>query len=369
VFIRSTTVGFVCLSLAACGGSSPEAAPDGTGGASAGGEASASAGGAAIASGGATAANGGVTADNGGAGGTAVGGPGGTSAIETAQTIVFTMDGFQVPPGGEYYKCQDFPNTFGGDIAIVDSKSVMTVGSHHLFVFRLSQGGFYGGTPNLGPNDTKGPLVDCPSGGVEFHPFVHGAQSPVQETTYPDGLGQAFNSDETVRIMVHYLNTTSDAITAGVTVTLKYVEASAVQNLAASVFLNSLGLKVPPGASTQSFTYQVPMDLNLLSASGHMHRRGTQFVGTAVLPDGTKKTIYTTNTWDEPVAASFTPAMTLPSGSSIQWACSYANDTGMTLGFGESANSNEMCIFTGTYYPAPGGGGIYDQDFSAGTSQ
>ncbi|HVW24837.1 MAG TPA: hypothetical protein VHC69_05675, partial [Polyangiaceae bacterium] len=294
---------------------------------------------------------------------------GGGAAIATAQTITFTMDGFQVPPGGEYYKCQDFPNTFGGDIAIVDSKSVMTVGSHHLFVFRLSQGGFYGGTPNLGANDTKGPLVDCPSGGTEFHPFVHGAQTPEQETTYPAGIGQAFNSDETVRIMVHYLNTTSDLIDAGVTVTLKYVDASAVKNLAAAVFLNAIGLKVPPGTSTQSYTYQMPMDVNLLGAAGHMHRRGTQFTGAAVLPDGTKQMLYTTDTWDEPMAASFSPAIALPSGTSIHWACTYANDTGMTLRFGESANSNEMCIFTGTYYPAPGGNGIYDQDFTAGTSQ
>jgi hypothetical protein len=110
------------------------------------------------------------------------------------------------------------------------------------------------------------------------------------------------------------------------------------------------------------------MDLNLLSVSGHMHRRGTHFVGAAVLPDGTKKTLYTTETWDEPTPATFTPAIAIPSGSSIQWTCSYANDTGKTLRFGESASTNEMCILGGTYYPAPGGNGIYDQDFTAGTS-
>jgi hypothetical protein len=362
VFIRSTTVGAICLSLSACGGSH-DAAADGAGGENA------STGGSIGESGGAASASGASSAGGASAGG-AIGAGGSTSTTtEASQQIMFQMDGFQVPPGGEYYKCQDFPNTFGGNIAIVQSKSVMTVGSHHLFVFRLSEGGFYGGTPNLGPGNSKGPVVDCPSGGVEFHPYVHTAQSPEEVVTYPAGIGQAFNSDETVRVMVHYLNTTSDPIDASVTITLNYVSADQVTNLAASMFLNALGVKVPPGTSTQGFSYQVGTDMNLLTAAGHMHRRGTHFAGTAMFPDGTTKTLYTTDTWDEPVAAAFAPAVALPSGTSIDWACTYANDTGTTLRFGESANTNEMCIFTGTFYPAPGGAGIYDQDFSAGTTQ
>jgi hypothetical protein len=237
-----------------------------------------------------------------------------------------------------------------------------------MFVFRLSTGGFYGGTPNLGAGNTKGPLVDCPSGGTEFHPFVHAAQTPTQEFTYPAGLGQAFNTDETPRVMVHYLNTTSDPIQANLTVTMQYVPATQVQNLAASVFLNAVGIKVPPGTSTQTFSYQLPMDVNLLAASGHMHRRGTHFTGAAIGADGKTTQLYATDDWSEPTPAAFNPAIALANGATVKWACTYNNDTGKTLKFGESANTNEMCIFTGTYYPAPGGGGIYDQDLTAGTS-
>jgi hypothetical protein len=63
----------------------------------------------------------------------------------------------------------------------------------------------------------------------------------------------------------------------------------------------------------------------------------------------------------------FSPALGLSAGTSIRWACSYTNNTGQTLTFGESAAKNEMCIFTGTYYPAPDGNGIYDQDLAPGT--
>ena len=387
MLIRSLTVGAVVLSLSGCSGSeaaSPSGGPSGAtgmGGATIGsGGVMAAAGGAGVVVGGAPGAggaigSGGFTAAGGvtGAGGTtgvAGSGAGGTTTTPTnPQSITFQMDNFQVNPGGEFYKCQDFPNTFGGNIAILESKSEMAAGSHHMFVFRLSSGGFYGGTPNLGAGNTKGPLVDCPSGGTDLHPFVHAAQTPTQEFTYPAGLGQAFNSDETVRIMVHYLNTTSDPIQATLKVSMQYVGADKVQDLAASVFLNAVGIKVPPGTSTQGFTYQLPADIKLLAASGHMHRRGTHFVGTAVTPDAKTTSLYSTNDWSEPTPAAFNPPIALPGGTSIHWACTYANDTGKTLKFGESATTNEMCIFTGTYYPAPGGGGIYDQDLSAGTSQ
>jgi hypothetical protein len=378
VFIRSCTFGAVVLSLVGCGGKGapPDDLPAGrAGNAPDSGSASnenggtAAASGGAVGAGGAPASGGAITAAGGagpGAGGAIA--AGGAASNGPPADVSFVMDSFSVPPGGEYYKCQDFPNTFGKDIAILESHSSMTVGSHHLFVFRLTPDGFYGAPSNLGPNNTKGPLVDCPSGGTEFHPYVHAAQAPEQDSKYPDGVGQAFNSNETARIMVHYLNTKTEPVKTSVTVTMRYVAADQVQQLAASIFLNTIGIRVPAGKTTQTFSYKLTSDINLLAASGHMHQRGIHFVATAIKADGTKKELYTTDTWDEPTPGVFDPATPLANGSGIQWACSYDNQTGKTLRFGESAVSNEMCIFTGTYYPAPGGGGIYSQDFGAGTS-
>jgi hypothetical protein len=386
LFIRSLTIGALILtSVVGCGGAdqAEETTPStgGAGGAVTPGAGSASAqnGGASVGAGGATEAGGsavgagGVVTGAGGsvaAGGTvATGGAAGAGGMPAdAQSITLTMDSFSVPPGGEFYKCQDFPNTFGKNIAILESKSQMTPGSHHLFVFRLSSDGFYGGASNLGPNNTKGPLVDCPSGGTEFHPYVHAAQTPIQDNTFPAGVGEAFNTGETIRVMVHYLNTGSDMIMANTNVTLTYVPATEVQQLAASIFLNSVGIKVPVGKTTQSYSFALPMDIQLIGASGHMHRRGVHFVGTAVKMDGTKQMLYQTDTWDEPMAAAFNPAIKLANGTTVQWACSYNNDTGRSLSFGESASTNEMCIFTGTFYPAPNGDGLYDQDLGRGTS-
>jgi hypothetical protein len=37
-------------------------------------------------------------------------------------------------------------------------------------------------------------------------------------------------------------------------------------------------------------------------------------------------------------------------GDSITWTCTYNNDTGRTLTFGQSATDNEMCIYEARYF-------------------
>ena len=43
--------------------------------------------------------------------------------------------------------------------------------------------------------------------------------------------------------------------------------------------------------------------------------------------------------------------MHLASGTTITWSCTYVNDTGSALTFGESAQTNVMCISEFIYYP------------------
>ena len=45
-----------------------------------------------------------------------------------------------------------------------------------------------------------------------------------------------------------------------------------------------------------------------------------------------------------------------PAGTSITFRCDYANTSSQRLSFGESALTNEMCIFSGQFHPAPAGG-------------
>lgn len=258
--------------------------------------------------------------------------------------VQLITDSFEVPPGGEVYKCQNFTNPFGADVDIIYSESFMAPMSHHMFAFR-----------EQGLTDSG--LMDC--SGLEIAEYIHTAQTPEEIVTYPPGVGRFLPSTDGVRIQMHYLNTSPDPITAQVTLTLHYVDPTEVDAHAAALFLNNLGVRARPGESTSTKTYALPYDIKLIGAGSHMHSRGVGFLANVVGgPD-----LYTTTEWDEPEPVGFDPPIDIATGQQVQWACTYQNPTASTLTFGESAATNEMCIFVGTFYPAQGGNSIIVNSF------
>jgi hypothetical protein len=251
--------------------------------------------------------------------------PPGTTEF-TLTTTPFTLN-----PGEEKFKCQEMPNTVGKDIAIVQASASMTKGSHHMFVYYDTMF-----------NQTM-PLTDCT--GTEFHNFLILTQQPEETQAYPAGVGRVLHSTEGFRFGMHYLNTTTDSIQANVTVRFDYKDPSAVQHLAAQMELNNGRLVVPPGMSTQSLTFKIPYDISVIYAISHMHKQGVHFKAT----DGAQ-TLYETTIWDEPVPKTYDPPLVVPGNSTVTWACDYNNATTNTLTFGESAQTNEMCIFFSVFY-------------------
>lgn len=260
-------------------------------------------------------------------------GAGGTTS--SASEFTFETATFTVPPGSEVYKCQDFRNPFGQDVAIVESTTHLVSGSHHMFAF-------------LVPNDQLSlfdALVDCPGGGVEFHPYLTTSASEEATTTYPPGVGRVLGAGDGVRLMVHLLNVTPDAQDAFIRYTVRHTDPATLQYRAGSIFLNNIGIRVPPGQSTQRSSYTLPSDIWLMGAASHMHSRGVHFVATA-----NGQTLVDDTAWEDPKMFTFDPALHLTAGTTINWECTYQNETARTLTFGESASSNEMCIFPGEFY-------------------
>jgi hypothetical protein len=81
-----------------------------------------------------------------------------------------------------------------------------------------------------------------------------------------------------------------------------------------------------------------------------MHKQGVHFVAKT----NTGVTLYDGTEWAEPLPKGFDPAVPLKAGTQITWSCTYNNATGQTLTFGESALTNEMCIFPGEFYNKTG---------------
>jgi hypothetical protein len=285
--------------------------------------------------------SGGGVAGSGGAGGSTAG-SGGTGPIEDPNTVVVEMDEFVVQPGAEVFMCQDFDNPFqGADVAIARSESNMTAGSHHLHVY-------YGANT---PNRTVAPCEDP----FEFRPMIHLATIPNYVAEYPAGMAAKLKGTTGLRMQVHYLNAGAQPINAKVRVKLTKVDPTTVTKWVAQMHFNRIYMEIQPGAGqTLTTTCTIPESfgpIGIVSAVSHMHKRGVHFVAKT----GSGQTLLETDEWDEAPPVDYDPPVLLNPGDSLSWTCTYNNNTGRTLTFGDSAEENEMCIYIARFYSSPNG--------------
>ncbi len=261
---------------------------------------------------------------------------GGATVDPDAFTLTF--DTFTVPPGGEVYKCQNFDNPFGGvDTDVQGFESHMAKGSHHLLLFYRH-------------GVKAGPAEDC--SGLEFAATPYSTQLPDDGITLPDGVAALVKGDTSLRLQTHYLNATAEPIEAHVTLTLHRAKAGTVKDHAGVLFVVEPNIDIAPGTKgVVKHDCKLPYDMNLIKASSHMHKHGTAFTA-SIAGD----TVFETNTWDDPKPALFAPAKAVHGGDPLSFQCTFDNTEATSLTFGESAKTNEMCIFVSAFYPLPAGG-------------
>jgi hypothetical protein len=246
------------------------------------------------------------------------------------------LSSFTLMPGQERYVCQNFANPFGGEAAIARFDSHMTAGAHHLIVFFQTGG-------------RDGSLEDC--SGNEFAAGPYGSQRLDDSLSYPSGVAANLPATTGLRIQAHYLNASQSPVTPTVQLTMK--KASGITQPAAVLFMSNLDISVPAGATAAavSKTCKLPFDVKLVQASGHMHRHGTSFV--ARTPD---RQLFSSTMWSDVEPAFFDPPLALSSGTDVTFTCTYDNPGNTPLVYGDSAETDEMCIFSAQFFPAPFGG-------------
>jgi Copper type II ascorbate-dependent monooxygenase, C-terminal domain len=261
--------------------------------------------------------------------------------VDPPGTVTLVMDSFMLAAGQEIYKCQNFDNPFGSkDAAVQRIVTDMAPGSHHLHVYHMT-------------TSATRTLEDCTI--ADFHPLMHAAGAPHVETTYPAGMAVKLLGTSGLRIQVHYLNTTAQALKVNATLKLTPVDSSTITKWVSELYFSRSTLSVPPGdGQTVSTSCTIPATygpIGLIYGGSHMHMRGVHFV----VKTSTGMSLGDSTQWDEPAPFVYDPPVMLNPGDSISWTCTYNNDTGKTLVFGESAQNNEMCIYLGRFFSAPDG--------------
>jgi hypothetical protein len=288
--------------------------------------------------------SGGSTSSSGGSSGASSDDAGGVVSSDAApmndpdtdytMTKTVTMTSFSVAPNAEVYYCQSFANPWNAQVDIKTYSLDMAEGSHHMFAFYQN-------------GATDGSVAPCPEGGLTFGAFTFTAQAHEVTQTYPSMVGATIPAGTGFNMMVHYLNTGSTTIQSHVALTMYVAKPNVVTLHAGVIFLNNAGISIAANSTqTATSSYMLPQNVSIMYSDAHMHNRATLFTATA----GTQ-TLYTTTEWQEPPALAYSPPLQLSAGTTITWSCEYVNNTANTLTFGESAQTNVMCISTSIFYP------------------
>jgi hypothetical protein len=289
---------------------------------------------------------------------------------DIGQTVTLAVQPFMVAPGAEVYMCQLFANPFTSEADLVWMQGTQGVGSHHFFLFSMDP------FTTLSANYST-TLAPCPNAGLEFHPFPYLSQQPewtVQYPPAPDGSPMGYPLQATNHLMmnVHYLNTGSSPIMATASIIIKAAKPGIVKTHVGTLFLSQQNMSIPPTATVSNPVNSASSwggNPNAASSDGsysifnswsHMHKWGLDLSAST-----NNQTYYSETNWNEPAlfwhmagyrnpstATGNSTPVKMTTNQSISWSCKYFNDTGKTLTFGESAQTNVMCIYVANYYPA-----------------
>jgi hypothetical protein len=260
--------------------------------------------------------------------------------------VVFTMT-LTVPASTELHQCQLVQLPTGADVNVTGFAHQYTPGSHHFLLYRTDLTAI--------PSNLTG-QYDCTLGSepIMQHAvgIVYGAQTPTGDYPFPAGVAATLPAGGVLIMNTHYLNATAKPIATTVQVGLDTTTADKVQTQGGFFVFYDPFIDVPAHATASSGGWcHVPVDVTVLTAFTHYHYRGTD-MKVWLDPSATARAttpFFTTDDWQHPVE--FMGPMTWPQGSDVRFQCDYDNTDATEVFQGPNAQTSEMCVLAGLYYP------------------
>ncbi len=188
----------------------------------------------------------------------------------------------------------------------------------------------------------------------------------------PEGVGLPFASGTQIILNMHFINTGTTALYPKVK--LNIILAKNVQYKAAVMTSFNTKINIPaadangPGTQTVTGNCTAPVGAKFFSMSTHTHKHATAAVVNFISGGAPQEIVHTgpdqtypasqqqgTGTdWEHPGVALWSGPdfLTVNSGDSFTYSCTYTNTASTPVTVGETAATNEMCMAVGYYYPA-----------------
>ena len=273
-------------------------------------------------------------------------GAGGTSP----GTLSATIGPFSIASGDEAVKCIVVDLGNPAPAFVRQFRTTLMPGSHHMIVYLSTE------AVNPTPFDCQS--FNVAGGSAIF--IAQQAHSALAMPTDPSGVpvGLELAAHQTLRLEMHYINTTPATLDISGTVEMDVLPPAAQIIKSGFSFQGQPNVPtIPPNGEADTgvlFQPGIP-GTHVFALTTHQHHLGTEMqVWFANSASDTSDRIADSTSWSDPPLVLFNPPLDLPAGGTKGFAydCHWKNPTPNPVSFGLSAN-DEMCFFWNYYYPAP----------------
>lgn len=262
--------------------------------------------------------------------------------------VQLSIESFKLGSGEEVEKCRSAkaPALTSGMIERIEL--VARPGLHHAVVYKVSQ------ELDASEVDCFGVPDEAMEGFAIPEPLFASTSQVTEETlNFPEGVGVAFEAGQQIIFNFHYINVTPDEIDAEIFINLHYAQDDTeLEQARFYAFGNMGGIDIPAGhRQSLTSTCAFPDDMNVFSATPHMHRLGT---GMEVLLNRGDQTdqVLQADDWQGAASVYLDPPAAVTADDTITFTCVWENPTDTDVAFGQTYN-DEMCFVFGFVYPAP----------------
>jgi len=175
---------------------------------------------------------------------------------------------------------------------------------------------------------------------------------------FPPGVGLKVAAGESLILQLHLFNPSGEPITGNSGIQIVEIAPEDVEYEADLLLPGPTDLSIPPNqTSTATGSCTVGSTQSFFAIIPHMHQLGTH-LKTTVTIGGETTTLYDdAYSFNDQAFVPFT-TITLNQGDTIDTECTFNNTTAMTVGWGESSNT-EMCFSIMYRYPKVDDGGFF----------
>ncbi|HET9992807.1 MAG TPA: hypothetical protein VFQ65_29935 [Kofleriaceae bacterium] len=243
-----------------------------------------------------------------------------------------------MPTDTEGYKCVRVQ--VPSDMWITAFRSLSPIGTHHSVL-------------TISTSSSQTGEYDCSAGSLD-NQMLYAAGVGTDDNAFPPGVAIHLTAGTYINLNLHLYNTTDNSITATSGVLVKTIDAAAVVHEADMQFSGTFLINVPSDnqVHTAAGSCMVANDFHVFTLWPHMHQTAIHQTLAITHSGSTSMMLDTDYAFAEQKNYPMVDTV-IHAGDKITTTCSYQNNTGSAMTFGESSN-NEMC-FTGIYrYPAGG---------------